>query len=125
CNTLDVWSVEPATAPGGGIRAADDLPGAGQSGSGTHVVHDALSIFRHLVQHDRPRPNQAHLSLYDIEQLWKLVEAGLPKDSAERCNPRVALQLVVLPPFAGRVGIGRQVMSQGRVGIDDHRAEFE
>jgi hypothetical protein len=30
-----------------------------------------------------------------------------------------------LLPFAGRVGIGRQVMSQGRVGVDDHRAEFE
>src|SRR5262249_30390286 len=60
----------------GRVRAAVDLPEAGDPGGHADKVGSIHAVAQHLLSHDRARPNDAHLASYHIKQLWQLVYAG-------------------------------------------------
>ena len=58
------------------IAATADLPEAGDAGTNSGVMLDLLGIAGHLVLHDRARPDQAHLTTDDVNELWQFIQAG-------------------------------------------------
>src|SRR4051812_17638465 len=59
----------------------------------------------------RPRPDQRHIPSEDIPQLWKLIQAGLPQPSPNRCYARIASLRLPHAAWIGR--------------IDEHRPELQ
>ena len=70
-----------ADAVGEGVAAAD-LPQPGQPGRALDVVDDVVAVAGELLDHHRPRADQAHLAAQHVDQLRQLVERGAPQPGA-------------------------------------------
>ena len=78
-----------------GVVAAGDLPKPGNSWLGSHVGGQVAPIAEHLVLHDGPRADEAHLATEHIPDLRQLIETGLAQKSPQTRDARIRPQLMV------------------------------
>src|SRR3546814_5974061 len=71
------------------VIAPTYLPKSGNAWPAAEILLDVLAIARHLGRNDRPRSDQTHIALTDVEDLWKLGEAALAQESAARGYARI------------------------------------
>src|SRR5690242_16547219 len=57
-----------------------------------HVKGDLLPDFLHDPRTFRARPDDTHLSLDDIEELWQLIQTRLAEKAANARHPRIILR---------------------------------
>src|SRR5690606_36877172 len=72
---LDVIEVQTHRLVPGEITAAVDLPHAGHAGLDQQTAPGVGAVGGDLAGQRRARPDQAHLTAHDVEQLGQLVEA--------------------------------------------------
>src|SRR3954465_15878433 len=75
------------------IGAAADLPPPGDAGLDEQPAVYVRLVARDLARQRRPRADQAHVALDDVEQLRQLVERPLAQEAADRRDPRVVADL--------------------------------
>src|SRR5262245_49652907 len=96
------------------------LPDAGEPGG--HVEPPTLPAFARIrfIHGQRPRADQCHVSLENVEELRKLIDAGLPQKCTYFGHARIVLDLeggAVLLVLLGELFLAS-------FGILHHRAEF-
>src|SRR6266542_4356109 len=104
---LDVELVELQGLLRRHLATAVDLPPAGHAGRHLQARAEQLAVGGHLLRRQRPRADQAHLALEDVQQLWQLVEAEPAEVFPDRGHSRVVAELEertadVHPAAAGR-----------------------
>lgn len=113
-----------APLEGRGASAAN-LPETGDPGTTCIVGIDGVGVSAEFLFGDWPRPDDAHVSLKDIEELWKLVQAGFPQNRTDHGDPWIVAQLPRRNPLCGGRRIRFEMPAQAFRCIDRHGPEFE
>jgi hypothetical protein len=72
---------------------AEDLPRAGHAWGQVEPASAEPTHFGILIDHDRSRAQQAHLSAHNVEELWELVERGAGDHSPDGGDARAIRDL--------------------------------
>src|SRR3546814_118234 len=106
------------------VIAPTYLPKSGNAWPAAEIILDVLAIARHLGRNDRPRSDQTHIALQDVEDLWQLVEAALAQESADHGYARIVRELEVPIPFRPCGRIATKHLFQHFFRIGHHRAKL-
>ena len=74
-----------------------------------------------LVEHQRPRPDEAHLAPHDVPQLRQLIQRAAPQQPPDPRHTRILSDLE--QPLLRLVAIPQRVLQ--RIRVRDHRAELQ
>src|SRR3954453_21247831 len=121
----DVQVVQREHLLEGDVRAAMDLPEAGQARHQVGATAEAPGDALVLVLRQRARADEAHVAAQDVHELRQFVQREAPQERADAGHPRVLRDLEA-PRFAGpRVeGETDQLVLHGRSAVV-HRPELE
>src|SRR4051794_36382535 len=112
----DVRHVEPHPLLVAHVRAPVDLPVPGDAGPHVEQRSGVRAVPSQLVGRDRPRADQADVTLDDIDQLWQLVQRPPAEEVAERRHARVVGQLVGVLHLLAQRGIVHE-LAELRLGL--------
>ncbi len=84
-----------------------------------------LVVFLRFIRQARPRPHQAHVAPQHVDQLGKLVQAGLAQDPPQGDDAGVFLRVQLDHRLVAALDEGLEVLLvRRRVVVDLHRPEF-
>ncbi|KAH2776219.1 hypothetical protein KXW38_000526, partial [Aspergillus fumigatus] len=72
---------------------------AGDAGAHRAIGGEAVAIADDFTRHDRSRPDPAHRTQQDVEDLRQFIQAGLAQEHADRGDARIVAQFVIAFPF--------------------------
>lgn len=98
-------------------------PPAGDTGLDL-VIELQAAVLLQLPGNQRPGADDGHIALEDIDKLRHLVQAGLAQEPAHLGDAGVVLELLVLGPLLGVLGIFQQLF-QDLPGVPNHGAELD
>ena len=101
------------------------LPQAGQARRGVEPLAVPLVVFLRFIRQARPRPHQAHVAPQHVDQLGKLVQAGLSQDPPQGDDAGVLPCVQLDHRLVAALDEGFEVLlMRRRVVVDLHRPEF-
>src|SRR5438552_7841098 len=109
---LDVEEVEANVVVERELAAASGLPEAGDAGTNLEPIAVPVLVGGDLLGERRPRPDQAHLALQDVQELRELVQAVAPEPPSDAGDPWILADLeertrsLVLPLELGEEQLG-------------------
>ena len=104
--------------------AAADLPKSRNARTTCVVCAQGVGISTQFFFGYRARPYNAHVALYDVEKLWKLIQTGFPQNTSNQCHTRIVAQLPIRRPLRCSSGIRCQMPTQAFRRIYGHGTKF-
>lgn len=101
--------------------ASVDLSPAGDAG--TNVEHVELLrrvsiVGPGMISQGRPRPDQGHVALEDVDELGQLIDGSCPEDSPDLCDPLVPdLGIHTGPGMLGVLDHGAKLIDQKHLSV--------
>jgi hypothetical protein len=105
--------------------AAADLPKARNARTTCVVSAYGVGISNQFFFGYRARPYNAHVALYYVEKLRKLIQAGFPQNTSNRRHTRIVAQLLISQPLRCSRGIRFEMPTQAFRRIGRHGTKFQ
>lgn len=106
------------------VISSAGLPDACNARTDHGIFLEKNSISGNFSSHDRPRSYEAHFPFQYVPELRQLIEAGLSKEGAARCDAGIILQFEFFIPFRFGRRVGSQEVLQYFFRVYAHGAEF-
>src|SRR5258708_37333147 len=90
----DISNVQQHARFEGWISPGGHLPQSGYARLHLQALLVSRPVLFHVLEWVRARPNQTHVPLQHVPQLWQLIQAVLAQKSAETRDPRIVCDFV-------------------------------